>query len=54
MEGKTKCQDLYSRLKAEDPNKVWLCIILKKEMEIKQMKRGGHKLEGIWNYHTQY
>lgn len=30
MEGKTKCQDLYSRLKTEDPYEVRLCIILRK------------------------
>lgn len=35
MEGETKGQDLYSRLKAEDPNEVWLCVILRRVKEIK-------------------
>lgn len=31
VKGKTKCQDLYSRLKTEDPYEVRLCIILRRD-----------------------
>lgn len=40
VEGETECQDLYSRLKTEDPDEVWLCIIL--EGGAKEVK-GGYK-----------
>lgn len=54
VEGETKCQDLYSRLKAEDPYEVRLCIILRREsqrakearrekIETKESKEGRRK-----------
>lgn len=40
MEGKTKRQDLYSRLKTEDSYEIRLCIILGSTRENKQRKNG--------------
>lgn len=33
MEGKTKGQDLYSRLETEDADEIRLCVILQGEIE---------------------
>lgn len=41
MEGETKCQDLYSRLKTEDPYEVWLCVILRRAKKVKGKKKSS-------------
>lgn len=43
MEGKTECQDLYPRLKTEDPYEVGFCIILKFRKESYREKEGGKR-----------
>lgn len=52
MEGETKCQDLYSRLKTEDPYEVWLCVILRKAKTVRgkrrvKKKKGGKRYRGL-------
>lgn len=50
MEGETKCQDLYSRLKTEDPYEVWLCVILRRAKKVRgkrRVKKRGAKDRGL-------
>lgn len=50
MEGETKCQDLYSRLKTEDPYEVWLCVILRKAKTVRgkrRVKKRGKRYRGL-------